>query len=97
MRKIVIKNTTEKVTTLNKETLSLLKRNILSNEFLFELVEESTVQEANIKIAQHVQKRITKRYPNLQKVAPLVFERYNEILQEHILRKVEECCMPSFL
>ena len=98
MRKIIIKseNPTEKVTTLNTKTLSLLKRNILPDDVLYDLVENSNRMEAEVKIDQIVNKRITKRYPNLSKVAPLVFERYVELLKSHVQEKVESCLMPRF-
>jgi len=94
MRRII--DTTEKVTTVNNKTLSLLKRNLLPDEVLFDLVENTKSHEAESKILAIVNTRISKKYPNLQKTAPLVFERYTDLLKSHIEEKVEECLMPKF-
>ena len=93
--RLVIDNTV-KVTTVNKQTITLLKRNLLSDNTLFDLVEKCTDEEAAAKVTQIVKRRLDTRFPNLQKTFPLVYSRYFEILSDSIQEKVEECMMPMF-
>ena len=94
MRRIIIETIRYSNVTVNSKDFTALKQNL--DRFVFELVEEIPKAEVDTKVIEFAQKKILRRFPNLSRDLPLVFERYLSLLSEHIKEKYEENLMPIF-